>query len=79
MLLKQLNCRGFFVDAVFRSEKKYSNHGTDVQKVVTCAVRQIRQIPGDEIPCQTDTVWKDNQVKIMLCDELERYLTGFRG
>ena len=46
----QLNWKGFFVDAVFRSGKKHSNHGTDVQKVVTRAVRQIRQVLGDEVP-----------------------------
>ncbi len=46
----QLNWKGFFVDAVFRSGKKHSNHGTDVQKMITRTVRIIRRELGEEIP-----------------------------
>lgn len=46
----QLNWKGFFVDAAFRPGSKHSNHGTDVQKMLTRMVRVIRKELGDEIP-----------------------------
>lgn len=46
----QLNWKGFFVDASFRSGSKHSNHGTDVQKMVTAAVKVIRRELGDQVP-----------------------------
>ena len=67
----QMNWGRFFVDAVFRSGEKHSNHGNDVEKMIIRMVRQIRKHYRTDVPIiiRMDSGFFDQKI-FEVCEKL---------